>query len=128
LLLEKLELKDVPAAQMDHVHWPELHALLADAFAKRTQTEWCALMEGTDVCFAPVLSFAEAPAHDHNRTRKTFVEVDGVTQPAPAPRFSRTPATIQGPPPEIGVHTRLVLSQWGIPQERINSLAACGAI
>ncbi len=128
LLLEKLELREMPFAQMDHVHWRELHALLADAFAKRTQSEWCALMEGTDVCFAPVLSFAEAPAHHHNRARETFVEVDGMTQPAPVPRFSVTPTKIQGAPPEIGSHTRLVLSQWGIPDERINSLAARGVI
>ncbi len=70
-------------------------------------------MDGTDVCFAPVLSLEEAPSHPHNAARKTFVEVAGVTQPAPAPRFSATPGAIQGPPPAIGAHTDEVLADWG---------------
>ena len=73
-----------------------------------------ALLEGTDVCFAPVLTMAEAPAHHHNVARSAFVEVDGVTQPAPAPRFSRTPGAVQGPPARPGANTEEILADWGI--------------
>lgn len=87
---------DDPAfdAQMDPQRWPSLKAKLATLFATRTRDEWCALMESTDVCFAPVLSMAEAPGHPHNAARGSFVVVDGVVQPAPAPRFSITPAAL----------------------------------
>jgi alpha-methylacyl-CoA racemase len=77
---------------MDTARWPLLKLRMAEVFRLRTRDEWCALLEGTDACFAPVLDWDEAPAHAHNRARGTFVEVDGVVQPAPAPRFSRTPA------------------------------------
>jgi alpha-methylacyl-CoA racemase len=78
--------------QMDAKRWPLLKVRLADVFRTRTRDEWCALLEGTDACFAPVLDWDEAPAHPHNRARQTFLDIDGVVQPAPAPRFSRTPA------------------------------------
>jgi alpha-methylacyl-CoA racemase len=78
-------------AQMDPRQWPALKAKLAAIFATRTRDEWCAVMEGTDICFAPVLTLGEAPAHPHNAARGTFIEVGGHTQPAPAPRYSRTP-------------------------------------
>ncbi|MFG1248118.1 CaiB/BaiF CoA transferase family protein [Xanthobacter flavus] len=77
--------------QDDRAQWPRMRRLFADRFLERTRAEWCALLEGTDVCFAPVLTMAEAPAHPHMQARRVFVEIDGVTQPAPAPRFSRTP-------------------------------------
>lgn len=77
--------------QMDRMNWPMMKVRLADVFLTRTRDEWCHLLEGTDACFAPVLDWAEAPRHPHNRARNTFIEVDGVVQPAPAPRFSRTP-------------------------------------
>ena len=80
----------------------------------KTRDEWCALMEGTDVCFAPVLSLAEAPQHPHNLARETFVEVEGVTQPAPAPRFSKTPGAIQRPPASPGAHNDEILKDWEI--------------
>jgi alpha-methylacyl-CoA racemase len=87
------------AAQMDRVRWPDLKVRLAEVFRTKTRDEWCEIMEGTDVCFAPVLSISEAPQHPHNVERSTFVELAGVVQPAPAPRFSRTEAEIQRPPP-----------------------------
>ena len=71
-------------------------------------------MEGTDICFAPVLSMSEAPGYKHNVDRETFIEVEGVVQPAPAPRFSATPGAVQGRPPKIGEHTEIVLKEWGI--------------
>ena len=94
LLLEKLGLGDDPdfAQQNDHALWPRLKARLEAMFLSKTRDEWCAIMEDTDICFAPVLSLAEAPQHPHNVARGTFIEVDGVIQPAPAPRFVATPA------------------------------------
>ena len=116
LLLEKAGLTGDPAfqAQMDKSAWPDLSSKIAAVFATKTRDEWCALMEGTDVCFAPVLSLTEAPKHPHNVARETFVEVAGVVQPNIAPRFSRTPGAVQGPPPAVGAHTDAVLKDWGV--------------
>ena len=108
--------------------WPELKAKLAEVFRTRTRDEWCETMEGSDVCFAPVLSIDEAVAHPHNRARQTFVEVEGVPQPAPAPRFSRTTVAVQGPPPKAGEHTDAVLADWGFSDQRIEALRAAEAI
>lgn len=115
LLLEKAGLTD-PAfqAQMDRSQWPSLKAKLIEVIKTKTRDEWCELMEGTDVCFAPVLSMAEAPDHPHNKARQTFVELEGVMQPAPAPRFSETPGKIQGRAPGRGEHTDAILSDWGL--------------
>src|SRR6185437_6197338 len=96
---------------------------LAAVIGRKTQDEWCALMAGTDVCFAPVLDLDAAPRHPHNAARQTFVEVEGITQPAPAPRFSATPGAIQRPPPGIGAHSRQALSDWGISAGDIDALA-----
>jgi len=116
LMLEKLGLKDDPAfsAQMVKSEWPALSAKIAAAVKTRTRDEWTALMEGTDVCFAPVLNMGEAPAHPHNAARQTFIELAGLTQPAPAPRFSRTPSAIQGPAAKVGADTEAVLADWGV--------------
>ena len=84
-------------AQMDRKGWPELKAKLVEVFKRKTREEWCKIMEGTDVCFAPILTMAEAPKHPHMAARKIFVSRHGVTQPAPAPRFSRTPSAIREP-------------------------------
>ncbi len=98
-------------AQMDPARWPLLKLKLADVFRTRTRDEWCALLEGSDACFAPVLDWDEAPQHAHNRARETFVETGGVVQPAPAPRFSRTPPVR----PTVPVSATLdeVLGSWG---------------
>ena len=96
-------------AQMDRKAWPELKARLAQVFKSRTREDWCKIMEGTDICFAPVLTMAEAPNHPHMVARQVFVERHGVTQPAPAPRFSRTPSTIREPEvAEIGA----LVKEW----------------
>lgn len=101
-------------AQMDRKAWPELKAKIIDVFKTKTRDEWCEIMEGTDICFAPVLSMEEAPHHKHNKDRETFVEVEGVMQPAPAPRFSKTPGAIQGRPAGRGEHGAEILSDWGV--------------
>ena len=115
LLLEKAGLTDPDFQnQMDRKKWPELKKKIAAVMKTKTRDEWCEIMEGTDVCFAPVLSMAEAPQHPHNVARKTFVEYEGVTQPAPAPRFSKTPGEIQRPPAAPGTHTDEILKDWGL--------------
>jgi alpha-methylacyl-CoA racemase len=120
LLLEKLDISD-PAflPQMSQENWPLLTEKLATIFAGRTRAEWQSLLEGTDVCFAPVLSLDEAPSHPHNVARETFVELAGVVQPAPAPRFSATPGAIQFPPAEIGEYQDEALADWGLSSEQI---------
>ena len=115
LLLEKTGIKDPDfAAQMDRAAWPKLREKLAAVIATKSQADWCQIMDATDVCFAPVLDLDEAPKHPHNAARQTFVQVSGVTQPAPAPRFSATPGAIQGPPPAIGAHNAEALADWGV--------------
>ncbi len=116
------------AQQMDRNRWPDLKRRLGELFVTKTRDEWCAIMEHTDVCFAPVLRMEEAARHPHNVERGTFVEVDGMTQPAPAPRFSRTEATIDRPPAHDGQHTVEVLREWGIAGDRVGELVASGAV
>lgn len=113
-LLNKLELdpKDL-GAQNDRTTWPRAKVLIAQRFRTRMRSQWCELLEGTDVCFAPVLNFAEAPQHPHLKARGTFVEVDGVVQPAPAPRFSRTTPAVPKPPSEKpDADVQGVLADW----------------
>ena len=107
---------------------PELRARLEQIFKTRSRDQWCELLEGSDACFAPVLTMAEAPHHPHNVARQSFIEIDGVIQPAPAPHFSRTPAGRPTPPQETGQNTRAALADWGIGQQRIDRLFACGAV
>ncbi|MDB5456193.1 MAG: L-carnitine dehydratase/bile acid-inducible protein [Caulobacter sp.] len=129
LLLEKTGITDPQfQSQMSRDDWPELHDKLAAVIATKTRPEWCALMDGTDVCFAPVLNMDEAPGHPHNAARQTFVEVAGVVQPAPAPRFSATPGQIQGPPPRIGADNDRALADWGFSPEAIEALKGEGAL
>jgi alpha-methylacyl-CoA racemase len=122
-----LEGEDLPS-QMDKAQWPALKERLAAIFKAKTRDEWCEIMEGTDVCFAPVLSLAEAPEHPHNVHRGTFTELNGVMQPAPAPRFSRTTPEVQRPPAHAGQHTDEVLAEWGLDAERIAKLREAGAV
>ncbi len=114
--------------QMDKTQWPHLKDRLREVMLAKTRDEWCALMEHTDVCFAPVLTMSEAAQHPHNVARGTFVEVAGATQPAPAPRFSRTAAEIDSPPAHAGQHSRQILADWGFDSDRIESLVAGGAV
>jgi alpha-methylacyl-CoA racemase len=116
------------ANQNDRAAWPELKLRLAELFRTRTRDEWCAVMEHTDVCFAPVLRLDEAARHPHNVARSTFVDAFGAVQPAPAPRFSRTAPALTMPPAHDGQHTREVLADWGIDAARIDSLIASGAV
>ena len=128
-MLEKLELdQEEFASQHDREKWPELKQKMAELIATKTRTEWDQLLAGSDVCYAPVLSAYEAVEHPHNVERKTFVEVAGVTQPAPAPRFSRTPGKIERPPAHPGQHSKEVLMQFGFKKEEITELLSSGAV
>ncbi len=128
LFLDKTGLADPDFSQQwDRARWPELKVRLAAHLATRSRDEWCALLEGTDACVAPVLDMDEAPEHPHNRARGTFIEVGGVVQPAPAPRFSRsTPAKPR--PPLPGVTGEDVLADWGFSPDALNGLRKAGAI
>jgi alpha-methylacyl-CoA racemase len=114
--------------QWRQADWPELKRKFAGLFATRTRDDWCRLLEGTDVCFAPVLDMAEAPQHPHNAARATFVEVDGVTQPAPAPRFSRTAAELGSPPSSPGQDGAAVLVDWGWSAASVEALRRAGVV
>ena len=114
--------------QWDKAGWPKAKQKLADVFRSRTRQQWCDALEGTDACFAPVLTMSEALHHPQNVERGLFTDVGGVPQPAPAPRFSRTPASVQRPAAEPGEHTDEVLSELGLDQDRIRKLRASGAV
>jgi alpha-methylacyl-CoA racemase len=113
--------------QYDRRLWPELRQAIAAAVKRETRDAWCEKLEGSDVCFAPVLTFAEAPAHAHAVARGAFIEVAGVVQPAPAPRFNRTPAGLPQPSPAEGEHTHAVLTEAGYTDTEIEALRAQGA-
>jgi alpha-methylacyl-CoA racemase len=114
--------------QMDRSGWAEMKEQFSAVFRTRTRDEWCVILEGSDVCFAPVLSLEEAPNHAHNAARATFVENNGCIQPAPAPRFSRTRVQIQGPPVEAGAHSSEILQEWGFDTDEIEKLQNLGII
>jgi alpha-methylacyl-CoA racemase len=124
-LLHLLDLTDAAPDRLDPAQWPALRTLLADAFRTRTRDAWTAVFEGTDACVEPVLSYAEAPAHPHLAARGTYVEHHGIVQPAPAPRFSRTPAVLGAPPSTPGADTRAALAAWGV--DDVDALIASGA-
>lgn len=115
-------------AQMDMDAWPEMKQRFERLFRSRTREEWIALLEGTDVCFAPVLSMAEAPTHPHNVAQGTFTSIDGTIQPAPAPKFSRSQAAAPKPPPRPGRDTEAVLAELGVEPAEISRLRSTGAI
>ncbi|HEV2547270.1 MAG TPA: CaiB/BaiF CoA-transferase family protein [Stellaceae bacterium] len=123
----EIDAKEMPA-KMDKARWPEAKAKLARRFKSKTRDEWCRLLEGSDACFAPVLTLEEAPAHPHNAARGSFVEVDGIVQPAPAPRFSRTPAAKPTPPEEPGERGIQSLAQWGLSAADIAQYRRSGAL
>jgi alpha-methylacyl-CoA racemase len=114
--------------QTDRTTWPEMQKRFARIFKGKTRAEWTEIMEQTDICFAPVLRMSEALAHPHNRHRQSFVEVDGIAQPAPAPRFLGTPSRVQRPPARIGEHTDQILKDWGFSANDIAELHDSGAV
>jgi len=125
LRLTGLEQEKLPG-QNDASAWPAMKQRMAVIFRGKTRDEWCRIMEGSEVCFAPVLSMSEAPQHPHNRHRRTLVEENGVVQPAPAPRFSRTPCAIQRPPSAPGADTETALLDWGFSTQEVQRLCAAG--
>jgi alpha-methylacyl-CoA racemase len=129
-LLQRLGIDDADfdGGRLATDSWPELTERLAKVFRTKTRAEWCEILEGTDACFAPVLSLAEAPNHPHNRVRRTFVDIDGTVQPGPAPRFSRTTVGVPRRAPELGEHTREALLDWGFGKEEVAALLECGAV
>jgi alpha-methylacyl-CoA racemase len=127
LRLTGLEGEELPW-QHERAQWPAMKERMAEVFRTKTRDEWCEIMEGSDVCFAPVLPIAEAVEHPHNVARGTFVEVAGITQPGPAPRFSRTAGEIRRPPPHAGQHTDEVLDAAGFDADRIAKLREAGAV
>ncbi len=129
LLLEKAGLDpDEFSAQMDQSRWPEYKDKITQVFKSKTRDEWCEIMEGSDVCFAPVLSLEEVANHPHNKVRKAFLELDNVLQPAPAPRFSRTEVALSHGPRIAGEDTSEVLADAGYGVSEIESLVASGAV
>ena len=112
--------------QQDRTMWPKLKKRLTEVFVTKSQAQWCQIMEGTDVCFAPVLTMSEAAKHPHNVARETFIEIDGVVQPAPAPRFSRTNGAVSHGPVAAGENTREVLQSWGV--KNVDDLIARGVV
>jgi alpha-methylacyl-CoA racemase len=129
ILLEKLGLDGAELPDRDDpANWPGLTRTFAEVFGSRTREEWLAVFDGTDACVTPVLSFGEAIAHPHNVARGTFVEQYGVVQPAPAPRLSRTPASIAGPPPVNGEHSQTILTDWGFDAAQVAALLDSGTV
>jgi len=122
-----LALPDAPG-QWDVAQWPALRDLLAATFLTKTRDEWATVFEGRPACVTPVLSLTEARSHPHLSERAVTVEVDGVPQPAPAPRFSRTPADAPTSPPDVGADTRTALSAWGLSADELEALATANAI
>jgi alpha-methylacyl-CoA racemase len=124
-LVDRLQLES-PPGQYDRARWPEMRALFANTFRQKTREEWCQVFEGSDACFAPVLSWSEARSHSHAVSRKSYVEVKGVPQPAPAPRFARTPGAVRRAPPERGAGGREALADWGFDAAGIEGLRGQG--
>lgn len=115
-------------AQMDKAAWPDLNDKIKAVMKTKTRDEWCEIMEGTDICFGPILSLEEAPKHPHNVERETFIERDGIVQPAPAPRFSATPTEVQFSPASIGEHNDSALAEWGFSKAEIEALRTAEAL
>jgi alpha-methylacyl-CoA racemase len=129
VLLEQTGLasEDLPE-QMDRAGWPKLRERYTELFKSKTREEWCTIMEGGDACFAPVLTMTEAAEHPHIKARETVVEFDGVVQPAPAPRFSRTKPEITRGVAKPGEHTGEVLGEWGFADDEVAKLRDAGAV
>ncbi|WP_281301196.1 MULTISPECIES: CaiB/BaiF CoA-transferase family protein [unclassified Iodidimonas] len=124
LFLQMTGLADHPACQnqLDFRSWKGMRAAITEKMAEKTRQEWCDLLEGSDLCFAPVLDYKEVPDHPHMKARQAFTDYNGLLQPSPAPKLSRTPGQIAGPPPMPGAHSRDILSDFGFSPEEINDL------
>jgi alpha-methylacyl-CoA racemase len=128
-LLEGLGLTGaLPGGQLDPRHWPEQRRIIAERIATRPRDEWAQLFDGTDACLTPVLAFGEVAAHPHMAARGVLVDVDGAPQPAPAPRFSRTPGAVRGAPRRAGEDTVAALRAWGFGEDEVTALLAGGAV
>jgi alpha-methylacyl-CoA racemase len=127
-LLRLLEIDPAQAPQWERERWPELRKRFATVFRRRTRDEWAAILEPAEACATAVYGLTEAPDHPHMAARGTFIEVAGVRQPGPAPRFSRTPGAVTGPPPPLGADTDTALADWGIDDDERAALRAAGAI
>jgi len=125
-LLRLLEIGPTDGDRSDPCRWPQLRQRIATKFQKRTQEHWAAVFDGTDACVAPILGLRDAAGHAHLAARETFVDVEGHTHPAPAPRFSHTPSAIQRPPSSLGAHSREALTDWGI--DDVDELIAAGDV
>ena len=130
LLLDLLEINDtdIREQRMDPERWPEFKLRFEHVFKQKSQAQWDDILGGTDACYAPVLDFDAAPKHVHNLARKAFIEIDGVTQPAPTPRFDRTPASIPTRPPLAGENNDEAMLDWGFSVEEINQLKNADAL
>jgi alpha-methylacyl-CoA racemase len=129
LLVEKTGVDpEAFANSYDKSQWPQMKERLIEVFKTKSQAQWCELMEGTDLCFAPVLNYREAPAHPHNAARNTYIDIDGLTQPAPAPRFARSDCATPSSPSSEGADTQEVLTQWGFSEQEITALGVDGAL
>lgn len=127
-LLETLEISDIaPGEQHDQAKWPAQKKILESVFATRSSAAWCKVFSGKDACFAPVLSLGEAPLHAHNKARNTFIEVDGIIQPGPAPRFSRTESEVSGGPGGSAASGQQLLADWGYSDDDLDQLESAGA-
>jgi alpha-methylacyl-CoA racemase len=128
-LLLALDIDDIdPRDQFDGAKWPEHEKIFKNLFRTKSRDEWSDILEGTDACFAPILSVSEAPQHPHNDARKTFVNVDGIEQPGPAPRFSRTKSEIRHAPTEAGERVHETLSDWGLSESDVTDLIDRGIV
>jgi alpha-methylacyl-CoA racemase len=127
-LMKRLDLPFDPDVQYDKSRWPAEKQRIAAVFRTKTRDEWCAVFADSDACFAPVLTPIEAPAHPHNRARDAFLQLDGVPQPAPAPRFSRSPTARPAPPMHPGDDAETVLADWGIEAADVARLRDAGAV
>jgi alpha-methylacyl-CoA racemase len=128
-LMAKLDLDPATTpAQYDAARWPELRAVLATTFRRKTRDEWCKILDGSDACFAPVLALGEASQHEHLKARGVFTPVAGIEQPTPAPRFSRTPSAVARPGVGVGFDTAAILSRLGYGEGEVSELRAAGVI
>lgn len=116
------------ADQYDRTAWPKMREMIASAIRKKTRDQWTQIFAGAETCLSPVMTLSEAPNDPHNHARDTFIDIDGVIQPAPAPRFSRTPGSVQRPPRKVGEDTLIALTDWGCCPTVINNLIDIGVL